>query len=355
MTRSRCFVLGVVVALASGAVSMGQTVHYRASLTDFEGAPIPDGHYSVWFALWTQDVGGELVWQEELGDVAVEAGKSLVELGDSVPLPLDSNGLWLELIVSGGPLGPRAAFLLPSTRLAVAGSVEVYGEFLALFNPVKPSMALSVYPGPTGGGQNDSLVGNFAAGNLHFQTQNTPANVPQVRFAIRNTGIVDVLGGSGASLNNGSGYLVLGLESGSNLVLDNNEIMARNNGASSTLFLQANGGAVWVNGALVHASDARLKRDVRSLETGLAEVLALRPVSFEWKNGEDGRHFGLIAQEVRELSKSLVYEDEQGFLGVAYADLVPLLICALQEQEQRIGKLQANVEELQARSPGGGH
>jgi len=48
---------------------------------------------------------------------------------------------------------------------------------------------------------------------------------------------LQVDGGTDASLANGTGYMVLGSESGTNLVLDDNEIMARNNGAGSTLYL----------------------------------------------------------------------------------------------------------------------
>jgi hypothetical protein len=40
------------------------------------------------------------------------------------------------------------------------------------------------------------------------------------------------------------GFLMLGSESGTNLIMDNNEIMARNNGAASHLYLQNEGGNV---------------------------------------------------------------------------------------------------------------
>lgn len=51
-----------------------------------------------------------------------------------------------------------------------------------------------------------------------------------------------VLGGDDASVSPTSGFLVLGPTTGENLVLDNNEIMARNNGAISPLYLQNDGG-----------------------------------------------------------------------------------------------------------------
>jgi hypothetical protein len=42
------------------------------------------------------------------------------------------------------------------------------------------------------------------------------------------------------------GYLVLGLTIGTNIVMDNNEIIARDNGSASTLYLQNDGGTVQI-------------------------------------------------------------------------------------------------------------
>ncbi len=55
-------------------------------------------------------------------------------------------------------------------------------------------------------------------------------------------------GGSDASFTNGSGYLVLGSETSTNVVIDNNEIIARNNGAPSRLYLNNGGTYVVVPG-----------------------------------------------------------------------------------------------------------
>jgi len=56
-------------------------------------------------------------------------------------------------------------------------------------------------------------------------------------------------GGSDAAPSSG-GYLVLGNPTGANLALDNNEIMARNNGAMSPLFLNNQGGDIICGGPL---------------------------------------------------------------------------------------------------------
>ncbi len=49
---------------------------------------------------------------------------------------------------------------------------------------------------------------------------------------------LNIAGGTDAALTNGSGYFMLGEEAGANIVMDNNEIMARNNGSGTTLFIQ---------------------------------------------------------------------------------------------------------------------
>ncbi len=57
---------------------------------------------------------------------------------------------------------------------------------------------------------------------------------------------LQVSGGTDAKLVNGSGYVVIGPENGKNIVMDNNEIMARDNGETSKLYLNADGGNVVV-------------------------------------------------------------------------------------------------------------
>lgn len=56
-----------------------------------------------------------------------------------------------------------------------------------------------------------------------------------------------VAGGSDASLG-GGGFIVTGSTTGANISIDDNEIMARSNGAASDLFLNHNGGNLLING-----------------------------------------------------------------------------------------------------------
>ena len=167
-----------------------------------------------------------------------------------------------------------------------------------------------------------------------------------------------IKGGSDVSLGLGTGQIILGNEDGTNLAMDNNEIQARNNGATSTLYLQLEGGDVNVGGAMVHASDRRLKEDIEDLTFGLDHILQLRPTEYFWIGKEKtDKSLGLIAQEVEGVIKNVVtYNEAEDRYGVSYTELIPILIKAIQEQQEII-KLQekqtdnqnTQIENLEAR------
>lgn len=96
----------------------------------------------------------------------------------------------------------------------------------------------------------------------------------------------------------------MGFTNDPNVVLDNNEIMARENGAESELYLNGQGGGVVINslastthslfvngtaakpgcGFWTASSDARLKENVQPYELGLDEVLTnLLPITIPRK------------------------------------------------------------------------
>ncbi len=153
---------------------------------------------------------------------------------------------------------------------------------------------------------------------------------------------LDIEGGSDATLG-GGGYITLGAITTTNLVFDDNEIMARNNGSTSNLHLQLDGGNVLVGGAVVHTSDKRLKRDIEPIGYGLAEILQLEPKKYYWKNRADTekKSLGLLAQDVQKIIENVVYEreDVDKTLSVNYTELIPVLIKAIQEQQQQIDTL----------------
>jgi len=105
-------------------------------------------------------------------------------------------------------------------------------------------------PGVFGRAASQSTYGGFFVGSGDFGTGNSLLSIGESHL-ISNVGIgttspdfkLHVIGGSDTSPT-GGGYLVLGPSSGVNLSVDNNEIMARENGAVATLHLNADGGQV---------------------------------------------------------------------------------------------------------------
>jgi hypothetical protein len=110
------------------------------------------------------------------------------------------------------------------------------------------------------------------------------------------------------------------------------------------------------------SSDYRLKENIKSLsETqpySLLTIMQMNPIEYNYKQrilgyDWDGnpqymytddnptynhKHFGLIAQEVQELFPNLIYEGAagDGYLSVAYVELVPVLIRAIQELNAKL-------------------
>lgn len=72
--------------------------------------------------------------------------------------------------------------------------------------------------------------------------------------------------------NNLSGFLMMGTQTGSNMVLDNNEIQVRNNGAGTHLYLQNGGGNVFIGDATNFNNAHRLGVDGNAVFTGNVRI-----------------------------------------------------------------------------------
>jgi hypothetical protein len=101
-------------------------------------------------------------------------------------------------------------------------------------------------------------------------------------------------------------------------------------------------------------SDQSLKENIRDLETGLTEVMTLKPRRFDWKEetqlGEKNVA-GFIAQEVEQVLPELVYDyqynADETKKSLKMGDILPTLVRAIQEQQAIITALTARVEALE--------
>lgn len=128
--------------------------------------------------------------------------------------------------------------------------------------------------------------------------------------------------------------------------------------------------AVWATNGTIQTSDLRLKKDVVNLKYGLNELMKLSPISYKWKSNNIGKtlipeelqetKLGFSAQQLLEVLPEVVEthswypKDEEGNferkpnenLGVRYAEITPVIVKAIQEQQEQIEFLKVTVEEL---------
>lgn len=127
--------------------------------------------------------------------------------------------------------------------------------------------------------------------------------------------------------------------SSGNVGIANNAIFAQHGGnvgigtAAPAYKLDVNGSIRYV-GAPVQVSDARLKKDVRTIR-GLDLITRLRGVTFNWKR-DGSPSAGVIAQEVEKIMPYAVSTDDKGIKSVAYEELIAPLIESVKEQQRQI-------------------
>jgi hypothetical protein len=87
-------------------------------------------------------------------------------------------------------------------------------------------------------------------------------------------------------------------------------------------------------------SSRRFKRDITDMDASSEAILSLRPVSFRYKPEIDARgipHYGLIAEEVAEISPDLVQRDSKGEIyTVRYEAVNAMLLNEFQKEHKRV-------------------
>jgi len=102
------------------------------------------------------------------------------------------------------------------------------------------------------------------------------------------------------------------------------------------------------------SSDERLKKNIQSIKGGLQKIMDMKPVSYQWKNEkiDTKTHLGFLAQDLEKVLPEVVSvpqsdsRNEQEFYGVSYSEIIPVLVKAVQEQQEIIKGLKAEISEL---------
>jgi len=95
-------------------------------------------------------------------------------------------------------------------------------------------------------------------------------------------------------------------------------------------------------------SDRRLKKNIKNLEYGIDQIMALNPVRFDYKTDttDDSSRLGFIAQEVLPVVKESVSGSEDTNYGLSMTELIPVLVNAVKDLKVVVNSNDAELERL---------
>ncbi|MCG3113081.1 MAG: tail fiber domain-containing protein [Candidatus Manganitrophus sp. SB1] len=284
-----------------------------------------------------------------------------------------------ELYLYDGKVGVGAT--APVSKLQIGAQIDTFTPYVMLNNPGTNS-AFRIKSG------GHVLHAHISDGTEVF----TIANTGKIGVGTTDPATLLQIFGTVDTSPSSHGLLVLGTTIGDNISIDSNEIMARNNGNISTLYLNQEGGHVIINGlstanvgnvgigtmstvdklhvagnirvgtgttgcvkdadgtvvAGVCSSDLRLKKNIEPFSNVLDKLIHLQPVYFYWKSKEypelgfgASRSFGLVAQEVEKVLPELVTQDTVGYKAIRYNELPFLMLQAIKELKAENETLEA--------------
>ena len=173
---------------------------------------------------------------------------------------------------------------------------------------------------------------------------------------------------AGSNIVDGSGNSLIGSNAGSSIVHANAVIAIGNvPGVSSVsgekdnscyiqnIYNEPIGGAgvphaVWVDadGTLgLMPSSRRFKHDIKPMDKASETLYGLKPVTFQYNSDKKGRsQYGLIAEEVAEVSPDLILRDNKGQIAsVRYEQVNAMLLNEFLKEHREVAELKSTIAE----------
>jgi hypothetical protein len=136
------------------------------------------------------------------------------------------------------------------------------------------------------------------------------------------------------------------------------------------------GGDIAINGTVKVTSDIRLKENIKTMDNRFNKIALLQPITFNYKSDINDNtlsivstsdsanvevdaiskrlnddfckqtRYGFSAQDVQKIYPELVTQDANGYLSVDYIGLIPVLVEAIKEQQDKITELEKKINTL---------
>lgn len=169
-------------------------------------------------------------------------------------------------------------------------------------------------------------------------------------ITIANTGVTSNVAGTGVSVSGATGAVTISIgqavATSSNVQF--NSLGVGTAGSATTGEIRATADIT-----AYYASDERLKEDITPIENPIEKLMAIKGVTFSWKEGFDDIHShkgtdtGVIAQDIEAIDlPDTVTTRENGYKAVRYEKLNALLIEGFKAQQKEINELKELVNTL---------
>ncbi|OLD71204.1 MAG: hypothetical protein AUF68_10685 [Verrucomicrobia bacterium 13_1_20CM_54_28] len=247
------------------------------------------------------------------------------------------------------------------------GNYNTANGFYALLNNTEG--ALNTANGTSALGANTLGNNNTANGGGALQANTIGvANTANGTYALagNTAGSFNTADGASALQNNtmGGSNTALGVNAGTGVTTANNVIVIGTNVAGANLDNSCYIGSIFgqpidpataiavgidASGKLgTTVSSRRFKHDIKPMAEASEAILALKPVTFHYKNDAKGTpQFGLIAEEVAQVNPDLAVHDKNGeILSVHYDQISAMLLNEFLKEHKKVEEQEATITQL---------
>ena len=173
-----------------------------------------------------------------------------------------------------------------------------------------------------GGDFTVSGTANFL-GDVNFNNAEVDnITVGNIRIAVLNDQTIDTR----------SGNLVLSATSGGNVSISTDTFISYDLNVSGDI-------------TAFYSSDERLKDNITPIPDALNKVISISGNTFSWNENSShtGTDVGVVAQEIQKVLPDAVIEKDNGYLGVSYEKIIPLLIEAIKDLSHKVEVLEKQI------------
>ncbi len=135
--------------------------------------------------------------------------------------------------------------------------------------------------------------------------------------------------------------------------LDSNAYHIQTNSASRDIEIICNTGGVNLgpgDTAFSSNSDENLKENIKPLNNVIDKIKNYRCVEYNFKDDKNkNKKIGFIAQDWQKDFSQVVNKNKQDVLSIKYTETIPVLLKAIQEQQDMIQELKKEIEILKSK------